>query len=188
MDAETTLYVVFTVGAIIRGLWSQAHNPETREHEAAAREKERLDPVPRSYVEHLLRRQLPGSDTRDTSRFGDSRPLSGAAPPHGARPESARWFSTSRGRIRVEAYAGLGGLLVLVGITPATVWMDHLFADAISGGVAIVLSVVLGVAAITLFLACAAIYMEVVLGTQDDEGESESEVARIVSGRGLRRG
>ncbi len=142
--------------------------PDHEEKLAAALERERRDPVPRSDTEKVLRRQMP---VPTSARRGPHRDAGAAA--H-AGPE--RWFSSRRDRIRVEACVAAASLVMLLG--PATAWY---FVYQVVG-VALFVT-----AAITMLLALGAIYVESLLGCESDgrEDESERAVARLVSGGGI---
>ena len=90
------------------------------------------------------------------------------------RPE--RWYSSPRGRIRAAAWTGFGAFLVVVGVAPA-VWL-------VSETAAMVLFVP---AIAVLFLLFVTLPLLTVGPPGAEEDENERAVARMVSGRGVRR-
>ena len=93
-------------------------------------------------------------------------------------PRPEQWYSSPRGRIRAAAWAGLGALIMLVG--PATA----VFPLSETAGLVIALP-----SAAVLLLCILAIYVDALssAGPGAEEGEAERAVARMVSGRGVRR-
>ena len=142
--------------------------PDYEEKQAAALERERRDPVPRSDTEKVLRRQIPVP----TPARGGPRRDAGVA----ARAGPERWFSSRRDRMRVEACVAAGSLVMLLG--PATAM--YVVYEVV--GVALFVT-----AAMTMLLALGAIYIESLLSCESDgqEDESERAVARLVSGGGI---
>ena len=97
---------------------------------------------------------------------------------HGYRPvpPRERWYASPRGRVRAAAWTGFGAFLVLVGVAPA-VWF-------VSETAAMVLFVP---AMLVLFLLFATLPLLSVGPPGTAEDENERAVARMVSGRGIRR-
>jgi hypothetical protein len=98
---------------------------------------------------------------------------------HGYRPPlppPTRWYASSRGRLRAAAWTGFGAFLVVVGVAPA-VWM-------VSETAATVLFVPALVVLFVLFVTLPVLSV----GRPDaEEDENERAVARMVSGKGVRR-
>jgi hypothetical protein len=90
-------------------------------------------------------------------------------------PPPLRWYGSSRGRIRAAAWTGFGALLVLVGVAPA-VWF-------VSETAAMALFVPAMAVLFLLFVT-----FPLLMGPRGaEEDENERAVARMVSGRGIRR-
>jgi hypothetical protein len=106
---------------------------------------------------------------------------------------AATWFTSRRGRIRVEAIVGGVSLFVLVG--PLTVAWDHapeplLAAIGFPAATGLVLSVIALVVEICDFPRRplpedAAWHEQFVPHHREEEDESEKAVARLVSGKGI---
>lgn len=99
---------------------------------------------------------------------------------HGYRPvpRPERWYATPRGRVRAAAWTGLAALVVLVGVVTPVLTVSE------TAGIALAL-LALGVG----FLCSVAIYVDVIAAARPgaEEDENERAVARMVSGRGVRR-
>jgi hypothetical protein len=91
-------------------------------------------------------------------------------------PPPERWYASSRGRIRAAAWIGFGAFLVTVGVAPG-VWL-------VSETAAMVLFVP---AIVVLFLLFMILPLLTVGPPGAEEDENERAVARMVSGRGVRR-